>query len=107
MEPAERKLLEMILNEVREIRLHLVQAGTSDNPAASTHISGAETQLIETIRRLSSQAQRRGEASGMVGEADIFAASSATEDETKAMLAKLSGTGHIMSTSPGQYVTLD
>ena len=107
MEPAARKLLEMILNEVREIRLHLVQSGTSDNPAATAHISGAETQLIETIRRLSNQAQRRGEASGMVGEADILAASNATEDETKAMLAKLSGTGHIMSTSPGQYVTLD
>ncbi len=107
MEAAERKLLEMILNEVREIRLHLVQSGASDNPAAAAHISGTEIQLVETIRRLSSQAQRRGEASGMVGEADIFAASSATEEETRAMLSKLSASGHVMSTSPGQYVTLD
>ena len=107
MDAAERKLLEMILNEVREIRLHLVQAGASDNPAATAHVSGAETQLIETIRRLSSQAQRRGEASGMVGKADIFAASSATEDETRAMLKKLASSGHIMSPSSGQYVSID
>jgi len=106
MDAAEKQLLTMILNEIQAIRLHLTSKDGGDNPASQVHVSSSETQLIETIRQLSIKMQQRGDPSGMVDEVEIFAKSSATEDETRNMLSKLVRNGYLMQPSPSRYVVI-